>query len=176
VIFTPTDVAGAFVIELERHGDARGFFARTFCREEFNRQGLDPVVVQASLSFTPRSGTLRGLHYQRAPHEESKVVRCVRGRIHDVVLDLRATSPTYLHHVGLELDDRNRLAIYVPAGCAHGFQTLTDDVEIAYQMSAAYAPHAQAGVRWNDPAFGIDWPIAPVVMNERDRTFLDFVR
>ena len=174
MIFAPTALDGVFVIDLERHGDERGFFARTFCREEFVRQGLETTVVQCSLSVTSRRGTLRGLHFQRTPHEEAKLVRCVRGAVHDVVVDLRPSSPTYLAHLGLELSDVNCRAVYVPRGCAHGFLTLTDDAEIYYQMSAPFVPGSQSGVRWNDPAFGIDWPIAEPTMNDRDRSYPDF--
>lgn len=174
MIFTPTTLDGVVLIDLERHGDERGFFARTFCRDEFVRQGLEATVVQCSLSVTTRRGTLRGLHFQRTPHEEAKLVRCVRGVVHDVVVDLRPSSPTYLAHLGLELSDANCRAVYVPRGCAHGFLTLTDDAELYYQMSAPFVPGSQAGVRWNDPAFGIDWPITQPTMNDRDRSYPDY--
>jgi len=175
MIFSPTRLDGVFVIDLERHGDERGFFARTFCSEEFERHGLEIAVVQCSLSFSRRRGTLRGLHFQRSPYEEAKVVRCVRGDVHDVVLDLRPSSLTYLEHFDVELSGENRRSVYVPPGCAHGFQTLTDNVELSYQMSTAFVPGAQAGVRWNDLAFGIDWPISQPTMNDRDRSYPDFV-
>jgi dTDP-4-dehydrorhamnose 3,5-epimerase len=171
--FTETKVAGAFLIEPEPIADERGFFARTWCREEFVDHGLNPELVQANISFNHRQGTLRGLHYQAAPHEEAKLVRCTRGAIWDLALDLRPGSPTYRAWSGAELSDANRAMLYVPEGCAHGFLTLTDDVEVAYQMSAPYTPEAARGVRFDDPAFGIEWPGEVVVINERDRTYPD---
>jgi dTDP-4-dehydrorhamnose 3,5-epimerase len=172
--FTETKVAGAFLIEPEPIADERGFFARTWCREEFADHGLTPELAQANLSFNHRRGTLRGLHYQAAPHAEAKLVRVTRGAIWDLALDLRRDSPTYLAWFGAELSDANRHMLYVPEGCAHGFLTLTDDAEVAYQMSAPYAPQAARGVRFDDPAFGIEWPGEVVVINERDRTYPDF--
>jgi dTDP-4-dehydrorhamnose 3,5-epimerase len=172
--FTETKVAGAFLIEPEPIADERGFFARTWCREEFADHGLTPELAQANLSFNHRKGTLRGLHYQAAPHPEAKLVRVTRGAIWDLALDLRRDSPSYLAWFGAELSDANRHMLYVPEGCAHGFLTLTDDAEVAYQMSAPYAPQAARGVRFDDPAFGISWPGAVVVINERDRTYPDF--
>jgi dTDP-4-dehydrorhamnose 3,5-epimerase len=172
--FTETKVAGAFLIEPEPIADERGFFARTWCREEFADHGLSGELAQANISFNHRQGTLRGLHYQAAPHAEAKLVRSTRGAIWDLALDLRRDSPTYLAWFGAELSDANRAMLYVPEGCAHGFLTLTDDAEVAYQMSAPYAPEAARGVRFDDPAFGIDWPGEVVVINERDRTYPDF--
>jgi dTDP-4-dehydrorhamnose 3,5-epimerase len=172
--FTETKVAGAFLIEPEPIADERGFFARTWCREEFADHGLTPELAQANLSFNHRKGTLRGLHYQADPHAEAKLVRVTRGAIWDLALDLRRDSPTYLAWFGAELSDANRHMLYVPEGCAHGFLTLTDDAEVAYQMSAPYAPEAARGVRFDDPAFGIEWPGKVVVINERDRTYPDF--
>jgi dTDP-4-dehydrorhamnose 3,5-epimerase len=172
--FTETKVAGAFLIEPEPIADERGFFARTWCREEFADHGLVPDLAQANISFNHRQGTLRGLHYQAAPHAEAKLVRSTRGAIWDLALDLRRDSPTYLAWFGAELSDENRAMLYVPEGCAHGFLTLTDDAEVAYQMSAPYAPEAARGVRFDDPAFGIEWPGEVVVINERDRTYPDF--
>ena len=171
--FTETRVAGAFLIEPEPIADERGFFARTWCREEFADHGLTPELAQANISFNHRKGTLRGLHYQAAPHAEAKLVRVTRGTIWDLALDLRRDSPTYLAWFGAELSDANRHMLYVPEGCAHGFLTLTDDAEVAYQMSAPYAPEAARGVRFDDPAFGIEWPGEVVVINERDRTYPD---
>jgi dTDP-4-dehydrorhamnose 3,5-epimerase len=173
--FTETKVAGAFLIEPEPIADERGFFARTWCREEFADHGLSPELAQANISFNHRKGTLRGLHYQAPPHAEAKLVRVTRGAIWDLALDLRRDSPTYLVWFGAELSDANRAMLYVPEGCAHGFLTLTDDAEVAYQMSAPYAPEAARGVRFDDPAFGIEWPGEVVVVNERDRTYADFV-
>ncbi|HEV8373633.1 MAG TPA: dTDP-4-dehydrorhamnose 3,5-epimerase [Actinomycetota bacterium] len=171
--FTETKVAGAFLIEPEPIGDERGLFARTFCREEFEAHGLSPVVAQCNLSFNHRRGTLRGLHYQAAPHGEAKLVRCTRGAIWDVAVDLRPGSPTYLAWFAAELSDGNRAALYIPEGCAHGFLSLTDAAEVAYQMSAPYAPGAARGVRWDDPAFGIEWPGEVLVINQRDASYPD---
>ena len=172
--FTETKVAGAFLIEPEPIADERGFFARTWCREEFADHGLNPELAQANISFNHHKGTLRGLHYQAAPHEEAKLVRCTRGAIWDLALDLRPGSPTYRAWFGAELTAGNRAMLYVPEDCAHGFLTLADDTEVAYQMSAPYAPEAARGVRFDDPAFGIEWPGEVVVINERDRTYPDF--
>jgi dTDP-4-dehydrorhamnose 3,5-epimerase len=171
--FTETKVAGAFLIEPEPIADERGFFARTWCREEFADHGLTGELAQANISFNHRQGTLRGLHYQAAPHAEAKLVRSTRGAIWDLALDLRRDSPTYLAWFGAELSDANRQMLYVPEGCAHGFLTLTDDAEVAYQMSAPYAPEAARGVRFDDPAFGIEWPGEVVVINQRDRSYPD---
>jgi len=173
MIFRETGVMGAYVIELERLEDERGFFARTFCRREFAARGLNPALVQCSVSYSPRKGTLRGLHYQAPPHEEAKLVRCTRGAIWDVAVDLRPDSPTYGKHAGVELTAENRKQLYVPEGCAHGFLTLTDDTEVAYQMSQFYEPTAARGVRWNDPALSIPWPGEVVVINERDASYPD---
>ena len=172
--FTETKVAGAFLIEPQPIADERGFFARTWCREEFADHGLTPELAQANISFNSRKGTLRGLHYQADPHAEAKLVRVTRGAIWDLALDLRRDSPTYLAWFGAELSDGNRAALYVPEGCAHGFLTLTDGAEVAYQMSAPFAAQAARGVRFDDPAFGITWPGEVVVINERDRTYPDF--
>jgi dTDP-4-dehydrorhamnose 3,5-epimerase len=169
MIFRELPLAGAFVLEPERLEDERGFFARTFCREELEEHGLDPTVAQCSLSFNRRRGTLRGMHYQAPPAEEAKLVRCVRGAIHDVIVDLRAGSPTFLRHAAARLDADNRLALYVPPGFAHGFQTLADDTELYYQMSAPYAPEHARGFRHDDPELGIAWPLPVAVISERDR-------
>jgi dTDP-4-dehydrorhamnose 3,5-epimerase len=171
--FTETGVAGAYLIEPEPVADERGFFARTWCREEFLANGLNPGLAQANISFNHRKGTLRGMHYQAAPHAEAKLVRCTRGAIFDVALDLRPGSPTYRRWFGAELSDANRSMLYVPEGCAHGFLTLADATEVAYQMSAPYAPAAARGVRWDDPAFGIEWPGEVAVINERDASYPD---
>jgi dTDP-4-dehydrorhamnose 3,5-epimerase len=171
--FTETRVAGAFLIEPEPIADRRGLFARTFCQEEFEAHGLNPCVSQCNVSFNHRRGTLRGLHYQAAPHQEAKLVRCTSGAIWDVALDLRPGSPSYRAWFGAELTAANRAMLYVPEGCAHGFLTLADATEVAYQMSAPYEPAAARGVRWDDPAFGIDWPGEVLVINERDRSYPD---
>ena len=171
--FVETKVDGAFLIEPEPIADERGFFARVFCREEFAANGLNPDLAQGNVSFNHAKGTLRGMHYQAAPHQEAKLVRCTRGAIWDVALDLRPGSPTYLAWDGYELSDANRSMLYVPEGCAHGFLTLTDGAEVTYQMSAPYAPAAARGARWDDPAFGIDWPGEVVVINQRDASYPD---
>ncbi len=175
MIFHQTEVEGVCVVEPERIEDERGFFARTWDPEEFTLQGLNPQVVQTSISFNRRRGTLRGLHYQAAPYEEAKLVRCSAGAIFDVAVDLRFRSATFRSWVGVELSAENRLALYVPEGCAHGFLTLSDDVEVAYQISAPYLAEAARGVRFDDPAFGIVWPGEIVVINHRDRAYPDYV-
>jgi dTDP-4-dehydrorhamnose 3,5-epimerase len=175
VIFRTLAVAGAFLLEPERLEDERGFFARTWCHREAAAQGLNPRVVQCNLSFNHREGTLRGLHYQLAPHQEAKLVRCSRGALHDVVVDLRPDSPTFLQHAAVVLSADDRRMVYVPEGCAHGFQTLEDDTEVFYQMSERYVAEASRGVRWNDPAFGIHWPRSRPIMNARDASYPDFV-
>lgn len=176
MIFRPTGIPEVFVVEPERIADDRGFFARTFCAREFAEHGLDPGLVQCSLSFNPRRGTLRGMHYQTAPHGEGKLVRCTRGRIHDVALDLRAGSPAYLAHTACELTAENRRQLYLPPGVAHGFLTLEDDCEVAYQMSVPFEASAARGVRHDDPAFAIAWPAPVEVVSERDRSYPDFHR
>jgi dTDP-4-dehydrorhamnose 3,5-epimerase len=176
--FVQTPLPGAWVVELDLLGDERGWFARTFDADEFEQRGLNPAVVQCNASFNARSGTLRGMHYQAEPHGESKLVRCVRGAIFDVAVDLRSDSPTYRRWHGVELSAENRLAFYIPAGLAHGFQTLTDDSEVLYQMGHPYVPDAARGVRWDDPAFGIQWPASDGerVVSERDSSFADWKR
>lgn len=175
MIFEETELAGAFIIRPQPIEDERGFFARTFCVREFEAHGLEPRLVQCNISFNRRRGTLRGMHLQRAPHEEAKLVRCTAGGIHDVIVDLRPGSPTRLRHTAVDLTAANRTMLYVPGGFAHGFITLEDDTEVFYQMSEFYAPEAAAGFRWNDPAFGIEWPVEVTVISERDRTYPDFV-
>ena len=177
MILRPTPIAGAFVAEVEPLRDERGLFARTFDRELFAEHGLAPDVVQASVSYNARAGTLRGMHYQAQPHGEEKLVRCTRGALYDVALDLRADSPTYLRWFGLSLSAESGAALFIPEGCAHGFQTLEDSTEILYQISSPYVADAARGVRWDDPAFGIDWPAAPVAgrtMSLRDAGYPDF--
>ncbi len=171
---TETSLPGAWIVEPERLEDERGFFARTFCRREFRDRGLDPDLVQCSVSYNRWSGTLRGMHYQAPPHAEGKLVRCTAGAVWDVILDLRPDSPSYLKHVALRLDADNRLAVYVPRGVAHGFLTLADDSELFYQMSVYFEPEAARGVRWDDPAFGIEWPAPPARISERDAGYPDF--
>lgn len=172
--FTGTPLAGVVVIDPEPVEDHRGFFARTFCEAEFRAHGLEPHFVQSSIAFSARKGTLRGMHYQRDPHAETKLVRCTRGRVYDVAIDLRLDSPTFRNWFAVELTASNRRMLYVPVGFAHGYLTLDDDTEITYQMSSAYHAEAAAGVRWDDPTFGIRWPAPVTVLAERDRTFPDF--
>lgn len=172
--FEPTAVAGAFRIRLDAHADERGAFARTFCERTFAERGLLARFPQQNLSRNARAGTLRGLHLQRPPHGEVKVVRCVRGAVFDVAVDLRPSSPSYLRWAGLTLDAAEGDAFYIPEGCAHGFLTLADDTDVFYLMGAEHAPEAARGFRWDDPAFGIAWPREPLVMSDRDRDLPDF--
>ena len=172
--FVPLEVPGAFVIEPERLEDERGFLARTWDRLEFERRGLRAHVEQCSLSFNPRRGTLRGMHYQARPYEEAKLVRCTRGAVYDVIVDLRPASPRFLRWAAVELTAENRRAVYVPEGVAHGFLTLEDDTEVCYQISAEHRPELARGVRWDDPAFGIRWPAPVRVIAERDASYPDF--
>ena len=174
--FTETALPGAFLIDIEPRADARGFFARTFCRDEFLAHGLEPDVVQCNLSFNAARGTLRGMHYQVAPAAEAKLVRCLHGAIYDVIVDLRAGSATFGRHVGVELSAGNRRQLYVPPLFAHGFLTLTDHAEVAYQVSAAYTPAAERGLRYDDPAFGIAWPIPVSVISDKDAAWPAFER
>jgi dTDP-4-dehydrorhamnose 3,5-epimerase len=176
VIFTPTRLDGAWLIDIEPRRDERGFFARTWCRRELAESGLDAEVAQESVSFNRRRGTLRGLHLQRPPHEETKIVSCTRGAVYDVIVDLRAGSPTRGRWQGFELSAENRRALYVPKGFAHGFQTLADEAEVAYRISAFHAPDAAAGYRYDDPAFRIDWPLPVAVISERDLAWPRFAR
>ena len=173
--FAETRLEGAVVIDLERREDERGFFARTWCATEFSDHGLDTRLVQANMSWNPRPGTLRGMHFQHPPHAEAKVVRCVRGAIYDVIVDLRADSATFKEWIGVELSGENGRALYVPEGFAHGFQTLVPDCEVHYVVTEFYTPSAEGGVRWNDPAFGIDWPDPEnALLSEKDRSWADF--
>lgn len=166
-----TEIPGCVVIRPERHADERGYFARTWDREVLADHGLATDVAQCSTSFSEREGTLRGMHYQAAPHEEAKLVRCTRGAIWDVCLDLRPDSPTYRQWYAEMLSAENGVALYIPEGCAHGHLTLAPASEVFYMISSPYVPEAGRGVRWNDPAFGIEWPSEPVVLNERDATY-----
>jgi dTDP-4-dehydrorhamnose 3,5-epimerase len=173
MIFTETGVLGAFAIAPERIEDERGFFARSFSATELTARGLDAAVAECSVAFNRVSGTLRGLHYQRPPHAETKLVRCTRGAVYDVVVDLRPDSPSYLSHAAVELSAENRLTLYVPRGCAHGYLTLSDGAELTYLISSPYVAEAAAGVRWDDPAFRIAWPSAPRTISPRDAAFTD---
>ena len=175
MIFTETEVAGAFIVDLETVSDERGLFARAFCRRDFEEHGLNPEVVQCNLSLSTQAGTLRGMHFQSPPHEEAKLIRCTSGALYDVALDLRPESPSYLRWVGVELSAENRRMLYVPEGCAHGFQTLVPNTEAFYQVSAAYTPEAERGFRWNDRAFGIEWPEAAArTISAKDERWPDF--
>ncbi len=174
MIFKETRLRGAFIIEPERREDERGFFARSFCQHEFQDHGLNPTVAQCNISFNRRKGTLRGMHYQAKPDLEARLVRCTRGSIYDVIIDLRSDSPTFKEWMGEELTSDNYRLFYVPEGFAHGFLTLEDRTEVFYQMSQFYAPASARGVRWDDPAFGIRWPIPVQVISERDKTYPDF--
>lgn len=172
--FMPLPLQGAFLIEPKLAADERGFFARTFCREEFSKQGLNPDLMQCSISFNTHKGTLRGMHYQTRPHQEIKLVRCTMGSIYDVIIDLRPESATFGQWAGVKLTARNRKSIYIPEGFAHGFLTLADDCEVYYQMSQYYHPESIAGVRWNDPAFSIQWPGDVSIISDPDRNHPDF--
>lgn len=173
MLFLPTELPGAYVLDPERVEDSRGFFARTWCPDEFARHGLNPRLAQCSIAQNRLAGTLRGMHYQAPPDDEAKVVRCTAGAIFDVAVDLRHGSPTRNRWIGVELTEANRRALYVPEGCAHGYVTLTDDTEVFYMISRAHAPGSARGVRWDDPAFGIRWPVRVRVISERDRTYPD---
>lgn len=175
IIFKETKLKGAFVIEPEKFEDQRGFFARSFSEQEFSDLGLREHFVEAGISFNLRKHTVRGMHFQAEPHAQAKLVRCTRGAILDVMIDLRPESPTYKQWFAQELTGRNRLMLYIPEGFAHGFQTLEDETEVFYQMSERYTRSSERGVRWNDPVFGIQWPeTETVIINERDRTYPDF--
>lgn len=166
--FTQTEIDEVYIIDLELKADDRGFFARGFCAKEMEEHGLNPCVAQMNLSFNHQAGTLRGLHYQAAPATETKLVRCIRGAIYDVAVDVRPDSPTYLKHVGVELSADNRRMLYVPAMFAHGYLTLTDDAEVLYAVGEFYTPDCERGVRYNDPLLTIEWPSSPSVVSEKD--------
>ena len=172
--FNETNVDGCFVVEPDRFDDERGFFARIWDSKEFNQRGLSTTFAQFNLAFNHKAATLRGMHFQSAPHAEVKLVRCTRGAVYDVIVDLRPDSRTYLKWAGVELTADNYRTFYVPKGCAHGYVTLVDGAEVAYQVSETYAPQAAGGVRWNDPAFKVDWPIQPKIINPRDATYPDY--
>jgi dTDP-4-dehydrorhamnose 3,5-epimerase len=172
--FIETELKGAFIVEPELIRDERGFFARTWCKKEFEQQGLLVDLVQCNISFNRREGTLRGMHFQAAPFEEARLVRCTRGAIYDVIIDLRPDCPTYKRWVSVELTAENRKMLFIPEGFGHGFITLTDNSEVFYQMSAFYAPECARGIRWNDPAFDIDWPAEVKVISEKDMQYPDY--
>lgn len=174
MIFTETKLKGAFIIELEKLEDERGFFARSWCQREFEAHGLNPRVVQCNVSFNAKKGTLRGMHYQVTPFEEVKLVRSTMGAIYDVIIDLRRESATFKEWFGITLTAENRTMLYVPEGFAHGFLTLEDNSEISYQMSEFFSSDHSRGVRWDDPVFGIDWPIEVKVISDRDRNYSNY--
>jgi len=169
--FIEVKLKGAYLIEPELFEDERGFFARTFCQREFEAHGLNPGIAQCNISYNKHKGTLRGMHYQVAPKAETKLVRCTRGAIYDVIIDLRPESPTYCQWIAKELNAENSRLMYVPEGFAHGFQTLKDDTEVFYQMSECYSPEHVRGGRWNDPAFGIEWPLNTKIISEKDKNY-----
>lgn len=174
MIFTETKLAGAFILDLEKRGDHRGFFARTFCAKELEEHGLKSTFVQANMSKSLEKNTLRGMHFQVDGAEEAKLIRCTKGRILDVIIDIRPDSATYCEHIAVELTEENFKQLYVPEGFAHGFLTLEDDIEVTYLVSQFYAPGKEKGIRWNDPLFGIDWPVASPVLSEKDAEHADF--
>ena len=169
MIFTPTQLAGAYFIDVEPRNDDRGFFARSWCMNEFKNHDLNPNLAQCNIAYNIRRGTLRGLHYQAKPYEEAKLIRCTRGAIYDVIVDLRQNSPTLKKWLSIELTDENHRALYVPEGFAHGYQTLVNDTEIIYLVSEFYHPEVEHGIRWNDPAFSIQWPIADPIISIKDQ-------
>jgi dTDP-4-dehydrorhamnose 3,5-epimerase len=168
VLFTETRLPGVFIVEPQRLEDERGFFARSWSPEEFEAHGLNPRLAQCSISYNKRKGTLRGMHYQVAPRAEAKLVRCTAGAIYDVALDLRPESPAFRQWISAELTPQNHKMLYIPEGLAHGFQTLTDDAEVFYQISESYHPESARGVRWDDPAFALEWPLPPTAISQRD--------
>ena len=171
MIFTETTLSGAFIIDLERREDDRGFFARAFCQNEFTDHGLKPLIAQANIAFNKRKGTLRGMHFQFPPAAETKLVRCTRGAILDIIVDLRPESPTYLQHVAVELSADNHRALYVPERFAHGYQVLEDNTETSYQVGEFYTPEAEGGLRHDDPRLGLSWPLPVTEISEKDRAF-----
>jgi dTDP-4-dehydrorhamnose 3,5-epimerase len=174
MIFSETKIEGTFIIEPELFTDERGFFARSFCKEEFDKRGLDSLIVQCNISCNRKKGTLRGMHYQIPPHEEAKIVSCIKGAIYDVVLDLRKESRTYCHWISVELTDNNLKLLYIPKGCAHGFQTLKDQTRVFYQMTNFFHSESARGVRWNDPAFGIQWPAGRKIISKKDDQLAEY--
>ena len=174
MIFTETELKDAFIIDIEKREDNRGFFARAFCKNEFQEHGLETNYVQCNLSRTKKAGSIRGMHYQIAPHEEVKLIRCIKGAIYDVIIDLRPDSPTYRKWTGVELSSDNYRMLYVPKGFAHGFQSLVDNVEVFYFVSEFYTPGSERGLRYNDPSFNIEWPLEVTVISDKDRNWPDF--
>jgi len=175
LIFTETELTGSYIIEIEKLEDERGFFARTWDQNLFKKNGLNPHLVQCDISFNKNKGTLRGMHYQIPPYEEAKLIRCTKGSIFDVIIDLRKDSKSFRQWVGQELSEHNYKMLYVPEGFAHGFQTLEDNTEVCYQMSQFYKPASAQGIRWDDKAFNIKWPLKPNFMSEKDQSYEDFL-
>jgi dTDP-4-dehydrorhamnose 3,5-epimerase len=171
VIFTETKLKGAFVIDLDRREDSRGFFARVFCQEEFRTQGLKPIIAQANIAHNRLKGTVRGMHFQYPPAAETKLVRCTKGAVIDIIVDLRPESSTYLQHVAVKLDDDSQRALYVPERFAHGYQTLRDDTDVSYQVGEFYTPSTEGGLMYNEPRLGLEWPLPPTVISEKDQQF-----
>ena len=174
MIFTETKLRGAYIIDIEKIQDARGFFARVWCQKDFEERGLNPRIVQVNLAFNKKRGTLRGMHFQHAPHQECKLVQCTRGAILDVIIDLRRNSPTHRQWIGVELRPGTHRMLFVPEDFAHGYQTLEDNTEVMYQVSQLYAPKSEGGVRYNDPAFGIQWPLEATVISDKDKAWPDY--
>jgi len=174
MIFTETELKGAFILEIKKLEDERGFFGRSWCKREMEEHGLNGNVVQTNVSYNKVKGTFRGMHFQRAPHQETKLVRCTKGAILDVIIDLRPASPTYMKWIGVELTEQNHKMLYVPEDFAHGFVTLEDNTEVTYQVTQYYTPGAEGGLRWNDPAFGIQLPLTPTVISAKDAAWADF--
>ncbi len=176
MIFKESKFKGAYIIDIERIEDGRGFFARSWCQEEFQKNGLNSSIVQCNIAFNKNKGTLRGMHYQSHPYEEVKLIRCTKGAIYDVIIDLRPESKTFMNWMGVELTEKNGRMLYVPSRFAHGYQTLVDDTEVAYQVSQFYSPEHEKGVRWNDPVFSIKWPIENnMIISEKDKNWGDFI-
>jgi dTDP-4-dehydrorhamnose 3,5-epimerase len=175
MIFARTKIPGSWIIELEKFEDERGFFARAWCKNEFEARGLSQEWVQANLALSKKKGTLRGLHYQVAPYEEVKLMRCINGAIFDVIIDLRPDSPTYKQWLGVELTAINHRMLYIPENCAHGYQALTENAEVFYQVSQFYAPEAERGVRYDDPTFGVEWPLKVQMISDKDRSWPDYL-
>jgi dTDP-4-dehydrorhamnose 3,5-epimerase len=174
MIFTESKIKGVFILEIKKFEDERGFFGRAWCKNEMEAHGLNPYVVQANTSFSRQKGTLRGMHFQKHPYEETKLIRCTKGAIYDVIIDIRPDSPTFKNWFGIELSQDNYKMLYVPEGFAHGFLTLTDNCEVFYLVSQFYNPSFEAGVRWDDPAFKINWPVKVEVISEKDKNFQYF--
>jgi dTDP-4-dehydrorhamnose 3,5-epimerase len=172
VIFTETSLKGAFIIDIERREDSRGFFARAFCQEEFKRHNLKPIIAQANVAYNLKRGTVRGMHFQFPPKAETKLVRCTRGAILDIIVDLRPESPTYLQHVSVELNENNQRALYVPERFAHGYQTLRDDTDTSYQVGEFYAPEHECGLLYSDQRLGLKWPLPATIVSEKDQKFV----